>query len=95
MFVEKPFSTCHISPQSLGSSHPIRNPMNVENPSTIHHSSLHTKEDTWGHLHECCLCTDKPPCPPENSKLRNPMTVNTVENISTISHLLLYMKEVT
>lgn len=71
----------------------------AENPSTIGHSSLHTKEGTWGHLYECCLCAentrDKPPCPPENSKLRNPMTVNMVENISTISHLLLYVEEVT
>ncbi|XP_051036548.1 zinc finger protein OBI1-like isoform X3 [Phodopus roborovskii] len=41
------------------------------------------------------LTQDKPPCPPENSKLRNPMTINTVGNISTISHLLLYMQEVT
>lgn len=61
--------------------------MNVENPSTIAHSLLHTKEDTWGHFHECCLCAentqDKPLCPPENSKLRNPMTINTVGNIST------------
>lgn len=32
--------------------------MNVENPSTIGHSLLHTKEDTWEHLHECCLCAE-------------------------------------
>lgn len=73
--------------------------MNGENPSTVGHSLCHTKEDTWGQLHECCLCSentrDKPPRPPENSKVRDPVTVNTVGNISSISHLLLYMEEVT
>lgn len=37
-----------ISQRSLGNSHPMRNPMNVENPLAIGHSLLHTKEGTMG-----------------------------------------------
>lgn len=98
MYVEKSFSTCHVS-VVIREFTPYKTSVNVENPSTIGHSSPYTKEGTWGHLHDCCSCAentrDKHPCLPENSKLRNPMTVNMVGNTSTISLLLLCMKEVT